>query len=216
MSTHVVRSVPDSKESPFAATALLLLLAGCGGSVAPATDPSNLNWIGGYTGSYGLSFTNPGEQFSDTGLYMHVSIQSVSQNKFNGIFRPTADKQGPLAGNFANQNTIIITEFGNATVGRPDILSPLADRCDVGSAVISPLTGNLPDGITLTLTGTVAMSCHYPSGTYSTVANLKIVVPKQYDDPCFSVTAPAATGGASFSASCRSLSMIGSVGVRKA
>ena len=204
MSTRMVRSVPNCKEKPFAATALLLFLAGCGGGggAAPPTDIGNLNWLGGYTGGYSLSFTNAGEQFSESDKYVHISIQQLSGNKFTGIVRLNATQQGPLSGNLPAPTTITVTQFGDENVGTRDLLRSVANRCDAGPAAVSPLSGSMVDGVTLILTGTLTMSCHYQSGTYSTVAKLTISVPKQFDDPCGVLAPPTVVGGVSLSAAC--------------
>jgi hypothetical protein len=116
---------------------------------------------------------------------MNVSIQHVSGSKFTGIVRPTPTKTGPVLGNFSDPNTITVTQFGDANGGSADVLRRVSDRCDVGSAGVSALSGSLSDTTKLILTGTVTTACHYPSGTYASLVSLTVNVFKQFDEVFF-------------------------------
>jgi hypothetical protein len=182
-----------------ALTALVLVLAACGSG----TPPLDVTWLSGYTGVYHLKFTNPAEQFSDSGKYIHLSIFNMSGNKFLGIVRVTfGNLSGSIIGSVVAPGTISITQFGDSIVGIKDILKPVENQCATAPAGVSPLSGGMQAEY-LVLSGTVTLSCQYPAGTYSTVASFTIWALKEPDDiPCFSARPPVATGAVSLAASC--------------
>jgi len=172
------RRTRNRTHNPILPTILALVLAECGNPATPVVD---LAWLGlghgDYTGSFQISFSDPAEQSADSGA-IRISILQSSASKFTGTVSTTATTSGPLAGNFTGR-TITVTQFGD--VGAVGVLRSVAERCDAGSAVVSTLPGSISystPGFTtrLILSGTVTTVCHYPSGTYSTVAPLKIDV----------------------------------------
>ena len=208
MSTNVVRSFPNSRNRRLAGTALaglVLVLAACsgGGGGCVGADPNDVGWLSGYTGVYRLRFTNPAEQYSDSGT-THLSIFNLSCKKFLGIVKTPADTvtTGVISGSIVAPGMISITQFGDGKIGIRDFLLPVANRCNAGAAVVSPLTGGMHTD-TLVVSGTVTMPCQYPAGTYSTVANFTIWAPIQPDlIPCYSARPPGDVIGVSLAVSC--------------